>query len=131
MKNLFYFLLASLTLTFIACGDDECNPGNLDTNIIGTWDVSTDVSGVLIPVGTVQFNANGTVTDLDGALIPNEIGGVPLDNKTYEVQSNTMLVLTASSGPASVDLDVNVISYTCDEIVVETQGTEFTLKRDE
>ena len=128
MKNLFYFFLASLTLAFVSCGkdDDDCNnPGDLDTVIVGEW----GVTAIGIPLGTVTFNANGTLTDEDDVLIGGEIGGVMFDQKSYEVKSNTLLELTASDGTNSISTDANITSYTCDEIEGDIQGIDFTMQR--
>ena len=126
MKNLFFYLLCAITLTFIACDkDEECNPGDLETNVIGAW----NVTAAGIPLAAVEFKANGDLVDLSGLLLPDTIGGIMVENKTYDIPSNTMITLIASNSFASVPYDVPVTSYTCDEIVVSIQGSTYTLKR--
>ena len=85
MKNLFFLLIASLLLTTIACDkDDDCEAGQLSTNIVGEW----SVTALGLPAGDVKFNANGTLEDVDDVLIDGEIGGIAVDEKTYVVTSN-------------------------------------------
>lgn len=126
MKNLFFLLIASLLLTTIACDkDDDCEAGQLSTNIVGEW----SVTALGLPAGDVKFNANGTLEDVDDVLIDGEIGGIAVDEKTYVVTSNEAFTLRAMQGANFVEQDVDVISYTCDEIVAEILGFQFTLRR--
>lgn len=125
MKNLFFLLIASLLLTTISCGKDDCEAGQLSTNIVGEW----SVTALGFPAGDVKFNANGTLEDVDDALIDGEIGGVAVDEKTYVVTSNDAFTLRATQGANFVEQDVDVISYTCDEIIAEILGFQFTMRR--
>ena len=126
MKNLFFYLVGTMLLTLTACDkDDDCNAGDLDTNIVGEWNVQ--LAGLTI--GQVDFNANGTVVDQSGVLIDNQIGGITVTSKTYEVPNNNTITLTGSDGTVSIDTDVDVNSYNCDEIDVSYQGTDLKLRR--
>lgn len=126
MKNLFFLLIASMLLITIACDKNkDCDAGQLSTNIVGEWNIT--FAGVAI--AQVEFRANGDLIDPLGLLVPDLIGGVVVDEKTYVVQSNTLIRLTGSNSMGSVNYDVDVSSYDCDEVVVDVQGTEYTLKR--
>lgn len=125
MKNFFYLLLSATLIFTSACGDDDCEAGNLETNIVGEW----SVTALGLPAGDVRFNANGTLEDIDDALIDGEIGGVAVDEKTYVVTSNDAFTVRATQGANFVEQDVDVISYNCDEIVAEILGFQFTLRR--
>ena len=126
MKNLFFYLLGAMLLTFTACDkDDDCNTDNLETNIVGEWNVQ--LGG--ISIGQVDFNANGTVVDASGVLIDNQIGGITVTSKTYSIPDNSTITLTGSDGTTSVDAHVSVNSFDCDEIDVTYQGTDLKMRR--
>src|SRR5687767_15647637 len=110
MKNLFFYLVGAMLLTLTACDKDDCEAGDLDTNIVGEWNVQ--LAGLTI--GQVDFNANGTVVDQSGVLIDNQIGGITVTSKSYDVPNNNTITLTGSDGTTSIDTDVDVNSYNCD-----------------
>lgn len=127
MKNVLFYLFIVLSFVFVACDkdDDECTPRDLALEIVGEW----NITAVGIPLAAVEFKANGDLVDLSGLLLPDTIAGIMVENKTYEIPSNTMIRLIASNSFASVPYDVPVSSYTCDEVVVNVQGDTYTLKR--
>ncbi|MEO6132777.1 MAG: hypothetical protein ABIQ02_13090 [Saprospiraceae bacterium] len=127
MKLFITSLLCITLLLTISCKKDECTPGNLDTNIIGSWNV-TSVAGDL---GTVEFHANGTLVDSNNALIAAESMGQLLSEKTFMVPSNTTVHIHASntSGTTSINNDYSVTSYTCNQIFVSLQGFNVILTR--
>ena len=126
MKNLLFLLLSATLLTFFSCGqDDDCNEDSLENVIVGEW----RVTALGLPVGDVEFNANGTFVDEDDLIIDGEIGGVAVDEKTYVVNSNDSFTLRATQGSNAVTQDVDVISFNCDEIDTEIQGFSFKLNR--
>ena len=130
MKNLFFLLISASLLTLMSCDKDEdCNPGSLETNIVGEWNVT--ITGLPLPVVQVEFRANGDLVDQSGVLVEDVILGMTVESKTYSVPSDTIITLTASNSLGSLDYNVDVVSYTCDEIIVIDQGTEYTLKRRE
>lgn len=126
MKNLFFLLLSALVLSLSSCDKNEdCEPGALNTNIVGEWNVTLEG----ISLAQVEFRANGDFVDQSGYLVPDVIAGITVEAKTYTIPSDTMIRMIASNSFASVNYDVDVISYTCDEIVVDVNGTEYILKR--
>lgn len=126
MKNLFFLLISASILAFSACDkDDDCEATDLDTTIIGEW----TVTAIGLPAGDVEFNANGTFIDENDALIGDEIGGVPVEGKSFVVNSNTSFTVFATQGTNSLEQDVNVTSFTCDEINMEVQGFNFKMTR--
>lgn len=127
MKNFFFLLLCSMIIAISACGDDDCEPGQLETNIVGEWNVT--LSGLTF--ATVEFRANGDFIDQSGYLVPDTILGLPVESKTYSVPSDTTITLTAGSSFGNLDYNVDVLSYTCDDVTVNVQGTEYILKRED
>jgi hypothetical protein len=126
MKNLFFLLISALILSLSACDKDEdCEPGELNTNIVGEWNVKLEG----LSLAQVEFRANGDFVDQSGFLVPDEIAGITVETKTYTIPSNVVIRMIASNSLGSVNYDVDVISYTCDEIVVDVNGTEYTLER--
>ena len=125
MKTILFSLITA-SLILLSCNkDDDCTPGTLETTIVGEWGVTT----LGIPAGDVEFHANGELTDNDDALIAGEVGGVILDQKSYTVNSNSSFTLRAENGANFIEYDVDVISYTCDEIKIEVSGISATMKR--
>jgi hypothetical protein len=125
MKNLFFYLLGAALLTFTACDKDDCNSDDLDTNIVGEWNVQ--LAG--ITVGQVEFHANGDIEDVSGVLIDDQIGGITVTSKTYTVPDNSTITLTGANATTSIDTHVSVNSFDCDEIDVTYQGTDLKLRR--
>ena len=126
MKNLFFLLLSATLLTLTSC-DKDCEPGSLESVIVGEWDLL--VQGVFI--GEVEFESDGTLVDPGDALIGGEINGVTLDRKSYTVHSDELFTVRAQNlqGTSSINADADVSSYTCDEIVANASGFDFTLRR--
>ena len=115
-----------MVLSLSSCDKNEdCEPGELSTNIVGEWNVT--LQG--ISLAQVEFRANGDFVDQSGYLVPDEIGGITVETKTYTIPSNTMIRMIAGNSFGSVNYDVDVASYTCDEITVDIQGEEYILKR--
>ena len=127
MKSLLFSTLCLLFVVSSSCKKDDCVPGNLETNIIGTWEVKS----IGQDLGEVTFHSNGTLTDPDDALIGGEAGGVTLDKKSFTVGSNSVFTVEAadSGSTTSISFDYDVTSYTCDEIVINSFGFEATLSR--
>ncbi len=124
-----YYLLSLFALTILltsSCKKDDCVAGNLETVIVGEWNVT-----VLIPVGSVEFKANGDLIDPDNALLDEEVNGVTLNKKSYVVVSNSLLRLRAENDINAdfVVYDVDITSYECDEIVFDVLGVEGRLSR--
>ena len=130
MKNLFFLLLCSITLTFISCGnDDDCNDNDsLENTIVGNWTLYFE--GVPAALGDIEFKANGDFVHDENILIPEQVGGATVTSKTYTVQSDDMLTLTATSSAGSNDFPIDVTSFDCDEINLNVQGVvDYELKR--
>lgn len=117
MKYLIYFLLPFL-FTLASCKDDDnCVPGDLETVIVGQWDVD----------GTseeVEFRADGTFIDNNETLVFNPDG----DDMEYFVDSESLIRIRVNiSTPA--DYLVPVSNFTCNEIDLSVAGFDFTLNR--
>ena len=118
MKNLFYFLLPLLFLLASCNDDDDCVPDDLDTVIVGKWDVE----------GTseeVEFLADGTFIDNNETLVFNPDG----DDMEYFVDSESLIRIRVNiSTPA--EYLVPVADFTCDEIQLSVAGLDYTLDRE-
>lgn len=123
MKNLFLLVITMFALA--ACSkDDDCNDETLATTIVGGWNVYFGS----LQQGAVEFQADGTLIDGTDALIGGEAGGMPLDEKSYEINGD-VLSLTAANDAGSVSVDMDVTSYTCDQIEIDFGGLHFELRR--
>lgn len=125
MKNLCYALFSLLLVASYSCKKEDCAPGELSTNIVGEWTVTS----LGFVAGDVEFNANGSLVDQEDVLIGGEIGGVILNEKSYMVESNTRFSVRAANGTNFIESDVEVLRYTCDEMTIEVAGFEATMKR--
>lgn len=125
MKNSFKILLLSFTMLFTlaSCGDDECEPGTLQETMVGTW-------GSAFEPGTAEFQADGTLLDPDDIIIGVEVNGVVYDQKTWAIDSDGSLFVTASNGTLSSDATFEVSGFTCDEVTLSVFGIPFTLERE-
>lgn len=127
MKNLLYYFLALTFVVFTACEkDEECN--DLDTTLVGDWHIT------VFPIvsGDVEFRANGTLIDTDNTLLDPNIGGVSLDVKTYDVESDSTFSVRAESSINSaifLEYDVKVNSFTCNDMSVTVNGINGTMER--
>jgi hypothetical protein len=124
MKTLFFSLLTALLVISCCKKDEECMPGNLDTNIIGQWTVTS--TGFTL--GDVEFKANGDLIDVNNILAGGTVGGITLDQKTYSVQDNANFTIRAGNGTDFLDYFFTVQSYTCDEINLNVTGFGFDAK---
>lgn len=124
MKN--YFLIAITMLALAACSkDDDCNSESLATTILGSWNVYVLGQNQ----GEVEFKSDGTLVDENDLIIGGEIGGVTLDEKTYEVIGDDLLSTTAASGSSSIGFDYDIVSYSCDKIEFDFGGFNAELRR--
>ncbi len=114
---LFSFIAAALILS--SCKKDEfCDPGNLDTNIVGTWKVSV----IGIPAGKIEFQANGDLVTDPNILTDAYFGSDTLGQKTYVVNADSSVTVTATNNNVVQTSILTVNDYSCDEINVETTG---------
>ena len=125
MKSLFFLLASAFLITLTACDKDDCEATDLETTVVGEWNVL--LAGIAI--GQVEFHANGTLTDQTGVLVTDEIGGITVESKSWEVPSNSIITLTAANSQTSLETDVDVNSFECDEMSVTYQGTDLKLRR--
>jgi len=127
MKSILFSMLCLLFVVSSSCKKDDCVAGNLDTNIVGSWEVKALGQNL----GDVTFHANGTLDDPDDVLIGGELSGEILDVKTFSVGSNSVFTVRAENGnsTATLELDYDVTSYNCDEIVIDVLGFESTMSR--
>ena len=125
MKNVFYLLIFS-TIVFASCKkDDNCDDTNLSTTIVGEW----SVSALGFVVGDVEFKSDGTLIDVDDVLVGGEIGGQPLDEKSYTVNGNSSITVRAENNSGSLEFDFDVSEYSCEEISMDVSGIPASLDR--
>src|SRR4030095_4927213 len=119
MKELLFLFIAA-SLVFSACKKDEgdCEPGHLQTNIVGTWKVSV----LDIPAGKIEFQANGDLMADPNILTNAYFGSDTLGQKSYVVNYDSRLTVTATNNGVIQTTELDVTDYTCDEINVETSG---------
>ena len=115
MKNILFLLLAA-PLVFLSCGkDDDCpDPANLNSVIVGEWNV-------VGWNGTVEFQEDGDFIDNDEVLVFNS-GNVDME---YIVDSSTHMRILVD--PA--EYMVTVISFDCNTINLSVAGLEYELTR--
>jgi hypothetical protein len=127
LKILNLLLLTALLAVSIGCDkdDDDKNCSDLESTIVGSW----TISALGTEQGDVEFKSDGTLIDPDEVLIGGEVGGVILDEKSYEVHADTSFTAIAAKGSNSVEFEYNVISFTCDEITLDVLGIVATMNR--
>jgi len=119
LKILNLLILASLLAISTACNKDEDDPcTDLGDTIVGSW----SVTALGMDLGDVEFKSDGTLIDPDEALIGGEVGGVILDEKSYEVHADSSFTCTAAKGSNSVEIEYDVTSFSCDEIKIFVPG---------
>jgi len=119
MKGLLFLLMiASLVLYSCDKDDEGCDPGHLQTNIVGTWKVSV----LEIPAGKIVFHANGDLEADPNILTNAYFGSDTLGQKSYVVNSDSTLTLTATNNGSVQTTVLDVLDYTCDQIDIETSG---------
>lgn len=119
------FLFLGLMILSGCNKKDDCVPGALSIVMVGVWNVNVFGSST----GQVEFKEDGTLVDEDDTLVGGEVGGLPLDEKTYLVVSDQLFTATAASGNSSLTFDFDVTSFTCDEIVLDLFGIQASLTR--
>ena len=123
MKTVLYLLL-SASLLFGACKkDDDCNETNLSNAIVGEWNVV-----VLVTIGSVEFKANGELVDDGGVFIQEQIGGVTVNEKRYEVESNSRINIIAETSSGNFEYAVDVTDFDCDEIDIDVPSLSISGK---
>ena len=128
MKNLLYYFLALTLIIATSCDKDDDKCENLDTAIIGSWEITV----FPIAQGDVEFKANGDLIDLDNTFLAAEIGGVSLDKRTYDIETDSTFSVRAESSVSPqlfVEYDVTVRSFTCDEMDITVLGANGTMER--
>lgn len=95
MKNLFYFLLLAMTVTFVSCEDDDTSPSMLNLNINGLENLGSGYAyeGWLIVDGNPVTTGVFTVND-NGNLSTNFFDVSPSD-----LEDATTFVLTIEPSP--------------------------------
>ena len=126
LKFLNLLVVASLLAVTIACDKDEDDPcTDLGDTLVGSW----SVTALGQDVGDVEFKSDGTLIDPDGVLVEGEVGGVILDEKSYEVHADTSFTAIASKGSNSLSFDYDVISFSCDQVTMDVLGIVATMSR--
>ncbi len=104
-----------------SCGGD-CEPGSLEETMVGTWSYA-------LTSDSAEFQADGTLIDPDDIIFSFEVNGVAYDEKTWEINSDGDLFVTASTGSLSSDATFEVSGFTCDEVMISAFGFPLTLER--
>lgn len=128
MKNLLYYFLALTMIIATSCDKDDDKCENLDTAIIGSWEVTV----FPIAQGNVEFKANGDLIDTDNTFLAAQVGGVTLDRKTYTIETDSTFSVRAESSvtpQAFVEYDVTVRDFTCDDMSITVLGVNGTMER--
>ena len=115
------YILFLLLAISTSCGE-QCTAPDLDENIIGNWRMT--VTGNMI-----EFRADGTLIDPNAALIGGQMGGVVLDQKSFEVLGADLIKVRAESGSEFLELEYAVPSNFCDELRIIAFNGEITLIR--
>ncbi len=115
---LFSFIAVALILASCKKEDGTCDPGSLETNIVGTWKVSV----IGIPAGKIEFQANGDLVTDPNLLTDAYFGSDTLGQKTYVVNADSSVTITATNNNVVQTSILTVNDYSCDEINVETTG---------
>jgi len=130
MKNLLYYFLALTLIIATSCDkdDDECE--NLDTAIIGSWEVTV----FPFAQGDVEFKANHDLIDADNTFLEAQIGGTTLDKKTWAIENDSTFSVRAESSVMPqlfVEYDITVRSFTCDQMDITVLTVNGTMERNE
>ncbi len=120
MRILGAILVAGLLL--VACNKDEdCD--NLESNIIGVWELSFDDS-------VVEFKSDGTFVDGSDSLLGGEINGSQLTQKTYAIEGMDLKLRAEEAGGGQfLSSTFSVTESSCDEITISLIGIPVKLKR--
>ena len=116
--GLLFFLLLFVT---VSCGDDSCDV--LSETIIGTWESAP------LGNGEFEFLSDGTLIDENDLLIDAEFNGISLDEKSWRVENENKLFVTATDGSQFLEGELNVPSFDCDVITVEQIGISIQFTR--
>ncbi len=123
LKNGLFLLFAISLLGFSACKKDDCTAPLVEENIIGTWEESFSDD-------EVEFKADGTLIDENGALFEVESNGVIYSDKSYTIANDVLTITVADPANASAfaSADFDIIQNECDEIKLEVNflGTVVT-----
>ena len=123
MKHLLYLFLFASSVALTSCDkDDDCNADNLNSVIVGEWDVT--LAGVVL--GQVEFQSDGDLVDNTELLLDSEVG----DDLSYTVSGNTSITLRAEDATSFQEDTYTVTEFDCDEVKIDTGlGVITTLKR--
>ncbi len=123
MKNSLKLSVFSFLLLFgiSSCGGD-CEPGTLAETMVGTWSYA-------LTSDSAEFQADGTLLDPDDIIFSFEVNGVVYDEKTWEIDADGNLLVTASTGTLSSNATFDVDGFNCDEVMLRAFGLPLTLVR--
>ena len=130
MKHLLYYFLALTLIIATSCEKDEDECENLDTAIVGSWEVTV----FPIAQGDVEFKANGDLIDINNTFLAAQQGGFALDKRTYTIESDSTFSIRAESTVSPqefVEYDVLVRSFNCDDMSITILGLNGTMERNE
>lgn len=120
MKNLVRatLLLFTLSLVMVSCSKDDCT--NLAETVIGSWTtVGSDI----------EFQTGGLLIDANDILGGGELGGAVLDEKSWSLSGDTLLMVRAANGSQFLEFSHMITSFECDKISLSTFGIDFEMIR--
>lgn len=123
MKQTLLLFMMVLCAGFItSCGGDEdCETTDINQIILGNWTFEGD---------DLTFNADGSIDDPNN-VFEGEINGIVLDQDSYTLEGDTVLIIRTFSidPPAALSLDYTILEYDCNEILLEVFIAQQKLKR--
>lgn len=90
--------------------------------MVGTWSYA-------LTSDSAEFQADGTLLDPDDIIFSFEVNGVVYDEKTWEIDADGNLLVTASTGTLSSNATFDVDGFNCDEVMLRAFGLPLTLVR--
>ena len=113
MKLIKLLVVALAFTTLVSSCSENCDKTTFEEIILGTWNTTT--------AETVTFNADGTGTATENSVFTSELNGIMANDFTWTYDSSTMAMNVKwqfdSVGSTNVDIDVK--TYECDEVLIE------------
>ena len=114
LKQLLFVL--TISLIFFGCSssesEDNCVPPALSENIIGKFQPEGETE-------IIEFKSDGTLLDPTGAFVSENINGTELDQKTWALSGETLIVTLATSSGLQSTIEFEIIQNECDRIVFD------------
>jgi len=125
LKQSLILILALSTIFMASCDKTTttpCTPPAVTSNIIGTW---TTPDGE-----TVEFQSNGTLVDLNDAIIGGSVNNDTFTVKTYTVTTDSLWLQAASATTTnSLAYTFPIVDNQCNEITLNIIGLNYKMTR--